>query len=440
MPVSYAMAKYVGIGNPDSICYLNSAIQQLFMMPSFRESILALPARTTLKDPHYSESYPSFVNELQCLFEALERGRKRDIPRDHAGAVNPLHFCATMRNNANCCDGEDSESTDMLDPSKQMDVSEFMSLFFCQLSSSLGASHSLLHSGQSICGDIYNELSIANDEAVDRKVGEIVPCTEQYYFLSVKVGKSGAPPRTPSKTSSAQLITERFIGNLKEALDDFTSEQCVDAMWPCASAEGSAGRGPGQLLRSKSCSTLSASSLPPHLIIHLKRFRFDFAKMSQKKVNSRFEYPLHMDVWSNTYEARVEERKNTIWERNMREGSVDDLDYPADPPLKGRCKYALGGVIVHAGSATDGHYFSLVKERVGERQTGCSSGSNGDGNTAPDEGGSNPSHSRWFKMNDEHVSEFDLNDLERETFGGPVTGPISVKKQSAFILIYDKIS
>ena len=412
------------------------------MMPSFRESILALPAEMIRMDSHLMESYPVFVKELLSLFEALERGRRKHFPQDVEGVVNPLNFCATVRSNANYHDGENSESMEMLDPSEQMDVSEFLSLFFCQLSSSLGASHPLLRGGQSICGDICNELSVANDEAVDKKIGETVVGTEQYYFLSVKVGtlKLGASPVTPSDTSSTQPITERFIGNLKEALDDFTSEQCVDAMWPCAAVNGNT----RQLLPSRSCSTLSASTLPPHLIIHLKRFRFDFAKMCQKKVNSRFEYPLVMDIWNNTYEARVEERKNKLWERNMREGNTDDddidfdSDYPADPPLRARCKYALSGVIVHAGTATDGHYFSLVKERTSHGQSSSSSSGSGDALVEEDEGNSSPNH--WFKMNDEHVSDFDLDDLERETFGGPVTGPISIKKQSAFILIYDKIS
>ena len=419
------MAKYVGISNPDNVCYLNSAIQQLYMMPSFRESILALPAEMIRTDSHSMESYPVFVKELLSLFEALERGRRNNISQD---LVDPLHFCATVRSNANYYDGENSETVEMLDPSEQMDVSEFLSLFFCQLSSSLGASHTLLHGGQSVCGDIYNELSIANDEAVDRKLGETVIGTEQYYFLSVKVGTLKSV-----NASSTQPIAERFIGNLKEALDDFTSEQCVDAMWPCAVVNGNA----RQLLPSKSCSTLSASTLPPHLIIHLKRFRFDFAKMCQKKVNSRFEYPLLFDVWNNTYEARVEERNNKIWERNMREGVIDDVEYPSDPPLRGRCKYALAGVIVHTGTATDGHYFSLVKERTRKSQ---SSISNGNALVEEEEEEGDPSHNRWFKMNDEHVSDFDLKDLERETFGGPVTGPNSIKRQSAFILIYDKIS
>ena len=40
----------------------------------------------------------------------------------------------------------------------------------------------------------------------------------------------------------------------------------------------------------------SIKDLPPHLIIHLKRFEFDYNTFTQQKLNSRFEFPRDLDM------------------------------------------------------------------------------------------------------------------------------------------------
>ncbi len=45
--------------------------------------------------------------------------------------------------------------------------------------------------------------------------------------------------------------------------------------------------------------------------------------------------------------------------------------------------------MIHSGTSEGGHYYSLIKI-----------------------------DNEWFKFNDETVSKFDINELERESFGG----------------------
>ena len=430
------MASYVGIKNDHSVCYLNSIIQQLFMMPSFRDQIFQFTLQQEVvgsnRDPKQS-----FLLELKSLFMSLENGRslKGICSRRSDEAIDPLPFCNTVWNPLGSSDEIGMKDESYLDVDKQMDASEFLSLLLAQLSSSLDARNSLLQIGRHISGTLCNELYIADDTST-RIIGKnLVVTNEQFYFISVKVGSFGAVASTSStsasSTSASALVSppvtqSMHINTLRKALEEFTSDQDLKSFWP-SSVEG----GQRELLTSKSSSTLSASSLPSHFIVHLKRFRFDYTKMRQEKVNSRFEYPLNIDLWDYTTEARKERADDAVWESNMRNGvgAADEKESAAtdNTALKRRCKYALGGVIIHTGTARDGHYFSLVKER---NQVNHSTGK-----CTTAEQVQVSMQDRWLKMNDEEVTEFSVEDLERESFGGHTQGPL--KKQNAFILIYD---
>ena len=491
--ISNSMSKYVGLENPDSICYLNSAIQQLFMIPSFRNSILSLPKQIVSKGSRAVSLKEGFLSELYSLFVALENGRIS--AESGLSTIDPLPFCRTIWNPLGVSDdsehmGNDNNSGGYIDPTTQMDVSEFLSSFFAQLHSFLAAGavrHPLLHTGQSICGEICNELYIDFEKCSvnsDNFSGCRILNREQFYFLSVRVGAlRPAPPSSSSSSSSSSSCscsstrpdgsapggsTEererekvRVISSLREALGDFSAENSIDAYWNTSDrTEKGIGIGTSKkkmLLPSLSCSSLSASSLPPHVIIHLKRFRFDFSKMEQVKVDTRFEYPLNLDLWPHTREGMSERRADMEWERNMREGGEEtassadaDLCGVDQAVLKRESKYVLGGVIVHVGTATDGHYFSLVKVRENEvaeemeEEGGTRTKQGSAFATATDEsegmragGGKRRGPSRWLRMNDSEVTEFDIRDLERETFGGQTRGPL--KHQSAFMVVYDRV-
>jgi ubiquitin carboxyl-terminal hydrolase 9/24 len=461
--VSYSMrltdmvATYVGIQNGHSVCYLNSVMQQLFMIPTIREHIIQLPCQQVDSSDNVVPKQ-SFLSELKSLFMSLENSRSSHGIRSCRSeeAIDPLPLCKTIWNPLGFSDGIENKQGAYLDVEKQMDASEFLSLLLAQLSSSLGSTNPLLQVGRFICGTLCNELFIAGDDSAPVIGRNRVLTNEQFYFISVKVGTFGAT--AAASTAAASLASppvaqSMIIDSLRKALDDFSSDQNLKSFWPSSGGEG----GGRELLPSTSSSTLSASSLPPHFIIHLKRFRFDFLKMRQVKLNSRFEYPLSLDLWGCTAEARRERAEDAAWEQSMREGTADDADVdmdttsalPDSSALKRRCKYVLGGVIVHAGTARDGHYYSLVKERK-ERKEDQRSGSGKDsaGIVTHDVTSNAPAEQvdqveevtrrdRWLKMNDEEVTEFSLEDLETETFGGHTHGPL--KKQSAFILIYDRV-
>jgi hypothetical protein len=78
-----------------------------------------------------------------------------------------------------------------------------------------------------------------------------------------------------------------------------------------------------------------------------------------------------------------------------------------------RCLYRLVGVLVHTGTCNSGHYYSFVKERVGER---------------------------WLQFNDEVVDVWDADAMLKEAcFGGADGGDILLSKPySAYMLVYER--
>jgi ubiquitin carboxyl-terminal hydrolase 34 len=142
-------------------------------------------------------------------------------------------------------------------------------------------------------------------------------------------------------------------------------------------------------------------TLPNVLLLHLKRFDFDFDTMRNEKVNDYCEFPLFLDMEPYTREGLAKrerekkEKSNEAKERkdeDEEEGTKDSdsTDLPLFP--REYYEYELRGVLVHRGVADSGHYYSFIKER---------------GN--------------WYKFNDEKVSSFNLEQLSHECFGGQET-------------------
>jgi hypothetical protein len=85
-------------------------------------------------------------------------------------------------------------------------------------------------------------------------------------------------------------------------------------------------------------------------------------------------------------------------------------------------QYGLKGTVVHYGTADAGHYYSYIKDRSQK--------------------------DKWYEFNDSWVIEFNPDNLERDTFGGPykkgeepsymkTKKPVD-KMYNAYVLIYER--
>lgn len=139
--------------------------------------------------------------------------------------------------------------------------------------------------------------------------------------------------------------------------------------------------------------------IPDSLIFHLKRFDFNLRTQSRSKINDYFAFPTRIDMRPYT----VEHLSNS----------------PGDPADD---FFVLVGVLVHAGTAESGHYYSYIRERPSSRPGGS-----------------------WFEFNDDNVSPWNPLNMEMCCFGGPdstwdATGVRYEKNHSAYMLFYERAS
>lgn len=139
--------------------------------------------------------------------------------------------------------------------------------------------------------------------------------------------------------------------------------------------------------------------IPDSLIFHLKRFEFNLRAQSRNKINDYFAFPNRIDMRPYTIERLS----------NCPGGSTEDW-------------FELVGVLVHAGTAESGHYYSFIRERPSSR---------------PDDS--------WFEFNDDVVSPWRSSNLEACCFGGPDSswdagGVRYDKNYCAYMLFYERAS
>ena len=118
--------------------------------------------------------------------------------------------------------------------------------------------------------------------------------------------------------------------------------------------------------------------LPPILTLQLKRFRQDDASNTRTKNSTAFDFPLYLDM----------------------------APYVAEGACPLSLAYELSAVIVHQGSADEGHYYALVKDEA----------------------------SAWRKYDDATVTKMKGSELRRAVGGAEGDGP------TAYMLLYRQVS
>jgi ubiquitin C-terminal hydrolase len=257
-----------------------------------------------------------------------------------------------------------------VNPNEQHDADEFMVVFLDRLEACLADVPDKALLKRVFGGQVCNQL-IGMEEGSCTHVSERV---ENFFVLSLEVkGKR-------SILDSLDLYVEG------EVLDG-------DNKFSCSACHGAK-----RTTLKRAC----VSQLPNVLFLHLKRFDFDLDYMRKVKLNDYCEFPFELDMLPYTKEGL--------------EGAVEGLE-------RRRYMYNLVGVVVHAGTADSGHYYSYVKER----SAGGSSKAEG---TA----------ARWLWFNDSSVVEYHPEMMAACCFGGSEAefGKNRAKTFSAYMLIYER--
>lgn len=177
------------------------------------------------------------------------------------------------------------------------------------------------------------------------------------------------------------------------------------------------------------------SALPDMLILSLKRFDLDYNTFETVKLNSRCAFGQTLNMKRYTLDGVEAMQKSSTNDDSSGVAPMDtseDGDGGADPLSSlpdDDYEYKLAGVLVHAGVAQGGHYYSFIKDRSSTKPGG---------------------EDKWYKFDDEDVTPFDPSIMEQEAFGGKVkketkwpNGQVhtveSEQFANALMLFYEKV-
>jgi ubiquitin C-terminal hydrolase len=386
---------YVGLRNLAATCYMNSLMQQFYMVPQFRSRVFSLapfglPQQSVDGTAASSEGGAgstgvsekkadalldsrNVVFQLQNLFAHLQESQQK--------YYDPTSFTKVYK-------GPDGR---VMNPIVQMDAEEFFTGLLDKIESVIKGTPDEKAVREFFGGTLLQQL-----EAKD--CGHSSRREEDMLTIPVEVkGKA----------------------NLYESLDAFVKADILDGdnKYQCSQCN--------QMVDARKFSCLGR--LPDNLVFSLKRFDFDFESLMRVKVNDYFEFPTALSVEPYTAEGMKRREKADAQKARQNESSAPSegqeltADANASQDEEGSSfdptdyAYTLSGIVIHRGTADSGHYYSYIKDR-----------------------NSSPEKPQWFLFNDMSVESFDEAYIPPLAFGGEDDSRRSLKSYSAYMLFYTK--
>lgn len=324
-----AACGFVGLKNQGATCYMNSLMQQLYAVPSFRYGMLQLrplPPKEPADDKAAAPAAPAPAPAQQPppitpqQLEAVLTGQDSIVFQLQNIFANLQESSLRYYDTRPFCNAYREPSGAPMNVEVQMDADEFFSMLVDRLERQLRGT-----SGEALLKELFG--GTISHQIISRECAHGSEREETFYTLGLEVKNK--------KT-------------LAESLDLFVQADSLegDNKWMCEVC----GRKVAALKRA------AIKSLPNTLIVGLKRFEFDFETMRRVKVNDLFEFPPRFSAQPWTCEG-LQRRESKDKDPKTLLPLQDDDAY----------EYELVGVLVHTGTADSGHYYSFIKERAAQQ-------------------------------------------------------------------------
>ncbi|MES1902086.1 MAG: putative ubiquitin carboxyl-terminal hydrolase FAF-X, partial [Paramarteilia canceri] len=346
---------FTGLRNLAAVCYINSVIQILLLIQTVTKKIY---------NSNYSNLKPvknsKHVRYSSELLQATHKLFKKMFKSKHD--TNIKCFIKNFLMNGVG-----------INIFEQNDSMEFLNCFVDSIDEALNIFGFEKAYQAELGGVLVNQ--IISKECDHHKISE-----ESFYSISIDVGPN--------------------LRNMNDSLHNFIKEDILDESnkYHCESCNSKVS------IKRRCC----FKTLPNYLILHLKRFNYDYNLEMIQKYNGYFEFDHVLD---------------------MQPFLLESLDSADNPKLINTShKYFLRGIIIHSGFASGGHYYAYI--------------------LCKDE--NNDQHLQWYKFDDEDISKINLNNKENlaeccfgsklgqdARYGNHIKSMVNLR--SAYILLYQKI-
>ena len=238
---------YLGLRNLSSLCYMNSVLQQLYMIPIFKKTILDLKINTNEYKLHEKEDVDDLLFQLVKMFYYLSYSDK--------SYYDPKNFVFSFKD----YDGNPTN------PNVQCDAQEFLTRFIEKVEESIKTT-----SGRFLCHNILGGTTIQQIICTNTDCRNISERKESIIYLSLDI--------KGNKTLDDCL--EKFIR--EEKIEDFHCEKCDKKI--------------------THIKKVLIDKLPNILILYLQRIAFNYETFLMEKINDEIAFEKELNIKKYTFE------------------------------------------------------------------------------------------------------------------------------------------
>ncbi|CAG9332998.1 unnamed protein product [Blepharisma stoltei] len=236
-----AACGYVGLRNLGSTCYMNSLLQQIYMMPELRKGIL--DTKIVINEEMDSLD-DNLIYQLQLILANLSESEKQ--------FYEPRGFCNAFK-------GYDGEPINVR---IQQDADEFFNLLCDKLEEEMKPTRQAKLLRNHMGGSLVHEIESSEPDFPYKSERD-----EQFFRISLDIKNK----KNLSEALDLYIKEDKLEGDNKYFCDLYN--QKINAKKRCL-----------------------INTLANTVIIQLKRFEFDLTRMARVKVNDYCEFPIHLNL------------------------------------------------------------------------------------------------------------------------------------------------